>query len=62
VELLSDMFKNIWLIFHLTKMLIRERRGRTMGGTNRKLSDITSDIRTLQFGYMGQQKSKFTGK
>jgi hypothetical protein len=50
------------LIFHLTKMLIRERRGRTMGGTNRKLSDITSDIKTLQFGYMGQQKSKFTGK
>jgi len=31
---LSDMFKNIWLIFCHTKMLIIKRRGQTMGGHN----------------------------
>jgi len=37
VKLLSDMFKNIWLIFRHTKMLLKKRRGQTMGEHDRKI-------------------------
>ena len=48
------MFKNIWLIFRHTKMLIIKRRGQTMGEHYENNQTLQCDIRTYEAAIDGQ--------